>query len=321
MRFASTGLAMGEASTGQWAPAQRSMTSRDRTSDRQSLGADVVVHVHPALPLWPNSLVAQLLPLWRARGLRTRVVAGPTPVGSGRVGILHVDLTRVPSEYESIRPAYSALLNGTVTDIGKRRLAAELTVERSDPYDGPVIVKTDLNAGGVPERMARRRGQAWPARAAGTLLDHLFPHRPTGRWWHRDRPYPIYPRKSAVPSWVWRRTDLLVQRFVREPARPGYTQRIWVFLADVDFHLARHTSDLRLPHERATDAVLLDEVPTELRVLRTSWGFDLGKFDYVLSDGKPVLLDANKTPSFGLDATPFHRAALPRLAEGIQRWL
>jgi hypothetical protein len=237
------------------------------------------------------------------------------------VGILHVDLTRIPSAYERLRSAYPVLLNGAVADISKRRLGSELIVDRDDAYDGPVIVKTDLNAGGVPERLVRRRSQTWPTRLGETLLDHVFPRRPTGRWWHRDRTYPIYPRKSAVPRWVWRRRDLVVQRFVPERRDRGYAIRSWVFLADVDFHLVRYARDRLIPRATAAGAELVDGVPPELRALRTSWGFDFGKFDYVLSEGKSILLDANKTPSFALDTSPFHRAALPRLARGIERWL
>jgi hypothetical protein len=31
---------------------------------------------------------------------------------------------------------------------------------------------------------------------------------------------------------------------------------------------------------------------------REALGFDYGKFDYVEHDGEPILLDANKTPTF-----------------------
>lgn len=290
-------------------------------NDRPVAEGEVIVHVHPTLPLWHDSLVALFLPLWRAAGLRTRVVAGPAPIGGARVALLHVDLTRVPPDFTRLRAVYPALLNGAVDDIGKRRLDAGLGVSHHDAYDGPVIVKTDLNAGGVPERVSRRHGQTWPARLAGTVLDHVFPRRPTGRWWHRDRTYPIFPNKSAVPSWVWRRTDLLVQRFVPERAARGYALRVWFFMADADLHFIRYARDPMVRLGQATGADLLDEVPTELQAIREILGFDFGKFEYVLWEGKPVLLDANKTPSYGLDATPFHRSALPRLARGIERWL
>ena len=43
-------------------------------------------------------------------------------------------------------------------------------------------------------------------------------------------------------------------------------------------------------------------VPDELRAQRERRGFDYGKFDFVVSDGRAVLLDANCTPFAPLKA-------------------
>jgi len=43
---------------------------------------------------------------------------------------------------------------------------------------------------------------------------------------------------------------------------------------------------------------ILPETPPELRAARKSLGFDFGKFDYVIRDGKAVLFDANRTPTY-----------------------
>ena len=43
------------------------------------------------------------------------------------------------------------------------------------------------------------------------------------------------------------------------------------------------------------------EAPEELQRFRAELGFDYGKFDYVMVDGHPVLLDANSTPYQGPD--------------------
>lgn len=282
--------------------------------------ADVVVHVHPALPLWPSALLTHLVPLWRSTGLTVTVVDGPGQRHGARLGVLHVDLTRVPPAYAGLETVYRTLLNGSVLDIGKRRLDNGLAVRLEDPEPGPVIVKTDLNVGGLPERMVERRGTLWPRRLAATVLDHLRPGRPTGRRWWRHA-YPVYPSMAAVPRWVWSRPDLVVQRFVPERVSDRYLLRIWYFFGAVDYHLVRYASDPTFSARSLTGADELGDVPPELRRLRLAWGFDFGKFDYVLCEGRPVVLDANKTPSFGLDATPFHRPALPRLARGIQAWL
>ena len=59
------------------------------------------------------------------------------------------------------------------------------------------------------------------------------------------------------------------------------------------------------------------DVPPALRRRRAELGFDFGKFDYVVQDGEPVLLDANRTPA--IDEIGGERARL--LAPGIHDFL
>jgi hypothetical protein len=42
---------------------------------------------------------------------------------------------------------------------------------------------------------------------------------------------------------------------------------------------------------------LVPEEPDELREIRRSLGFDFGKFDYSIVNGRVVLYDRNRTPS------------------------
>ena len=46
------------------------------------------------------------------------------------------------------------------------------------------------------------------------------------------------------------------------------------------------------------------EVPPELRAERERLGFDFGKFDFVMHDGEPILLDANRTPGIAAAIRP-----------------
>ena len=54
------------------------------------------------------------------------------------------------------------------------------------------------------------------------------------------------------------------------------------------------------------------EIPPEIRARRKQLGIDYGKFDFVIHEGKPYLLDANKTPG-----RPPSAAIVPILAEGL----
>jgi hypothetical protein len=284
--------------------------------------ASIVVHTHPGSYPFRVYLLWYFAEHWRRAGHRVDVIAGPWPVPGAHIAILHVDLTRVPAEYAALRDAYPVLLNGAVRDIGKRRLGALTGVEvaREDAYDGPVIVKTDLNARGIPERLARRAGQSRVARLWDRVLDHAFPRRPTGRLWHRR--YPVFRDRRAVPGWVWRRADLVVHRWMPEPApEGGYVTRSWRFLGDRTWDTRRLNPG---PHfTKGTGAGVTvpgTPAPPELPALRTALGFDFGKFDYVIHQGRPVVLDVNHTPG-DIPATGLPREAIPWLAEGLARWL
>ncbi len=280
--------------------------------------AAIAIHTHPSRMLRPYYLVAKLVDLWRQAGMRVEVVAGPRPVSSVSIGLLHVDLTRVPPEYAALTRSYPVLLNGAVLDIGKRRLGVGL-LERDSPYDGPVIVKTDLNARGNPERIAQqwRRGRA--ARVREKLLDRVFPRRPTGRLWREG--YPVFSSKARVPSWVWARPDLVVQRFITDHIGGGeYALRQWTFFGASELNVVRVLSGSNRPGARFTSMRPAGEVPPELRALRLEMGFDFGKFDYFLEDGRPTVIDVNKTPTYGLTSA-LRREALPHLADGLKRWL
>ena len=64
--------------------------------------------------------------------------------------ILHVDLSLVPDEYREFVESYPVAINGNILDIRKSSTSRN-RVLRGDAYDGPVIVKTDLNSAGLPE--------------------------------------------------------------------------------------------------------------------------------------------------------------------------
>ena len=91
------------------------------------------------------------------------------------------------------------------------------------------------------------------------------------------------------------RPDLVIEKFMPEVEPDGYAARFWSFCGDAE-RCTRYVS----PHPlvKAEDTIRSEKVPVpdEMRALRERLGFDYGKFDFVVHAGKPVLLDANKTP-------------------------
>jgi hypothetical protein len=62
-------------------------------------------------------------------------------------------------------------------------------------------------------------------------------------------------------------------------------------------------------------------VPDELREMRKSLGFDFGKFDYAIVDGRVVLYDANRTPAVGNFSREQFMPRIRLLAEGLNAFL
>src|SRR5690606_34611604 len=128
------------------------------------------------------------------------------------------------------------------------------------------------------------------------------------------RDYPVLPGIKAVPGWVWKRQDLIVERFMPERHGDLYSIRGWLFFGDRSYAYRLFSRNPVVKVGNITHREILDSVPPELESLRQSHGFDFGKFDYVEMDGRAVVIDMNKTPTTIAKPDSPH---LLNLAEGI----
>src|SRR5262249_22743736 len=87
---------------------------------------------------------------WTRLGHRTIVAVGPHPECEAEVAIQHVDSSIVPPEYDQLSARYPVTINAAVHDVRKSAISRAL-VRPGDDWRGPVIVKADLNCGGIPE--------------------------------------------------------------------------------------------------------------------------------------------------------------------------
>jgi hypothetical protein len=182
---------------------------------------------------------------------------------------------------------YPLALNANIRDIRKTAISRHLVGPDSD-WDGPVIVKTNLNSAGVPEKLFRRHGR-W---------DRTF-------FRLRERKYRIYQSLSDVPEQTFQNRRLVVEKFLPERSGDSYCLRSYNFLGDVgDCHLLYSDDPLVSGHTIKH----MEQVSIHPAMLarRKELGFDYGKFDYVERDGEAILLDANKTPG------QFHAPELTR---------
>ncbi|MDD4882337.1 MAG: hypothetical protein PHX10_12225 [Gallionellaceae bacterium] len=265
----------------------------------------------PSEVLRPDYMVSRLAEYWRQQG--HRVSAGAMPVLQADIGILHIDRTRVPAGLVPANPAGVPLLNGSLLDISKRHISANLLGPDSS-HDGAVIIKTDANAFGKPEmrRQSRLDGQRLRRRIARKL-----PWR-----WLRELPpgtYPVLDCLAAVPDWVWRRDDLVVERFCPELEGDEFVLRLWLFFGDREYSVRLFSREPVVKVSNMTRYEYLDAVPDSLRAERARLGIDFGKLDYVMVDGEAVLLDVNKTPTVA--AKHSRQSRLTWLVAGLDGYL
>jgi hypothetical protein len=250
----------------------------------------IITHEHDEFAN-TNYFLRGISEAWRESGMKVTVLRGLEKRVNADLGILHVDLTVVPPEYLEFMRQYPLAINGGVADISKRRISRSL-VSRGDGYDGPVIVKTDLNYGG--------RREVDLARKSGSLRKYILAVRQRLPWsWGAQMgiwDYRIFKSAAEVPLAVWFNSSLIVERFLSERRDGFYCMRLWTFLGDAEKNTLIYAKQpiIKLKVAVRTEAV---DVPDELRRMRLELGFEYGKFDYAIVDGRVVLYDANKTPT------------------------
>lgn len=229
--------------------------------------------------------------IWREQGMEVIILRGIDKRVEADVAVLHVDMTVVPDEYLHFLRQYPVTLNLAVKDISKSAISRNV-VKRGDGYDGPVIIKTNRNYGGGREAEMAQEGSF--------LHKYIRAIRRRLPWSMRAEidtwKYPIFNSVREVPSVVWHNPDLMVDRFQPEKRDGFYCLRIWCFLGDAEESNLLYANQ---PIIKSAVAVKTEPtpVPDELREMRRQMGFDFGKFDYGIVDGRVVLYDANRTPA------------------------
>jgi hypothetical protein len=264
----------------------------------------ILVLLHPKDSTWELGyyLLQFLMREWEAMGFTVRVIRGIRQQVEADLVIPHVDLTITPEQYRDFLSIYPNVINKPVHDISKSRISVNL-VGRNDTYAGPVIVKTDRNCGGLPERLSSgwRLGRWKRLRGAYRLLAKLRRRDPSHRSWRsvqylQPSDYPVFPSVHEVPEEIFQNRNLVVEKFLSESDGSDYCVRYYYFFGSAEINLLFRS---KASVVKAATALKVEEVPVpeELYKMRKKLGFDYGKFDYVLRDGKVVLFDVNRTPA------------------------
>lgn len=231
-----------------------------------------------------------------------RITEGPNPI-PGDAALLHVDSTFVDENYLALRSHYPRALNFGTADISKRTVSSQCLTPRSD-WSGPVVVKSDLNYRGLPEKKHNQR-----ALRAGRPLPH-----PNAKWVDE---YRLLDRLEDVPDYIWSDPSLIVERFLPEIDTDGnYVYRTWMFMGRYEYCNKFVGSDWLVKGETIISHEFT-HVPDELRIERERLNFDYGKFDFVIHDGVPFLMDVNRTTGIAAQCDHIMMRKARILAEGL----
>ena len=259
-------------------------------------------------------LMREIAEIWQEQGLHVSVLNEPDNHVDADLAILHVDMTVVPEDYLAFIRKYPVTINGSVTDISKRRISSNL-VCRNDGYQGQVIVKTNNNCkGGCDSEIASK----------GPLLKKIANSvrcRLPWSWRTKLSDYPIFESADQIPRAVWFNPDLVVEKFLSERSDGFYCLRTWVFLGDKEINSIAYSNE---PIVKSHNIVRFEkgiEVPDELRQMRQDMAFDYGKFDYAIVNDRVILYDANRTPTMGDFTKEKLLPTICLLADGIQAYL
>jgi hypothetical protein len=126
--------------------------------------------------------------------------------------------------------------------------------------------------------------------------------------------YELYDRIAEVPPELFEDRRLVVEKFQPEVENGLYHTRVYQFLGT-------HETCMRLASEgpivKNATTVHVEPVDPHAEIVasRQRFAMDYGKLDYVVSDGRAVLLDVNKTATAG--TSPVQQRARRYRAEGL----
>lgn len=277
----------------------------------------IVIHHNETRFRERSYLIVPIIEEWKRLGHEINIVRGPTGYVPADVAVAHIDLTRIPPEYQELLARYPSAINGRLIDISKSRISS-LRVESGRSWSGPVIVKTDLNTGGAPERLLNTGTPSLQRRLLSRWRRLFAP--PSERNVNPGA-YPVYPTLDRVPAWIRKDDRFVIERFLPERDGERYVLRHWVMLGSRGVCLVVR-SDHPVVKANPAGEVEVTAPPEGLLSRARELGMDYGKIDFVLHEGEPVILDVNRTPVHaGSQVNERHRAIAKTLAAALEEFL
>jgi hypothetical protein len=262
--------------------------------------------------------ICALAEIWKADGNAVHFLHGTKEYVPADLLFLHINLTVIPDSILEFARRYPKVINLQATDI-RKRLFSSLLVTPDSSYSGEVILKTDLNHGGGPEaKYHPDRLYRLACRWQTFRLKVLSPIRD----WRKSIYYPVYPSIQNVPKSFWKSPRWVIEKFVPERLDNHFVIRNYRFLGSRESALMLVSKTAFIREHELVKVCSIDLEP-ELQKFRRKFKLDYGKIDYVLVDGKPVVLDINKTMGYNAKASfnPEVLRTRKELAQGIYDYL
>lgn len=254
-----------------------------------------------------NYSITSLAEEWRESGIETSFVFGTKHFIPADLAILHVNLSVVPDEYIEFAQNYPVVLNGRVKDIRKSAFSTNIVCPE-DGYEGKIIVKSNLNYAGGPERRLQNsvvKGLLRHLRRGAT--DGAVPARLD---FNSAEDYFILESVRQVPGDWFEREDIVIEKFLPERENGNFLTRSLYFLGDSNQCVLWKSPDPIVKRSTATGMELVG-VHAEIVAMRKKLQFDYGKFDYIVNENDPVLIDINKTIGASPDLKSFESELYP----------
>lgn len=260
-------------------------------------------------------VISALAEVWRRDGHTVTYIFGVKNFIPADLLLVHVDLSVVPDEYLAFAEKYPIVLNGKIRDIRKSTFSPYI-LKQDDDYSGPVLIKSNLNFAGIPEVL--RKNYPLGNSQAGLYCRsvHMLLKAAKYKFFGKHSDYLIVENLRKVPAEWFTRQDIVIQRFCPEHAKGLYHVRYYLFMGDR--YVCERVSS-RQPIVKDATSVRREpvDVHPEIEKMRSALHFDYGKFDYVIHESKPVLLDINKTVGAAGKVTPEIEEMRKHRAQGI----
>jgi hypothetical protein len=200
--------------------------------------------------------------------------------------IVHVDLSVVPQAFLDFAATFPVTINARVKDIRKSTISRQ-RVSLGDGWQGPVIVKSNFNCCGIGEALVGMRD---PAKQ---LKPPKFPFK-----MERQTDYRVFDRVEQVPPQYFQDQTVIVERFLPEREGDLYYTRSYHFLGSKATTVRLGAAHPIVLGHNATSMEPVEPDP-EVVKFREEFGLQYGKIDYVMYEGRAVILDVNKTTGAG----------------------